>query len=98
MTTASHPYMRLPLLLKRVTRTVLKTGHEFLLVVRNHEEMSTPHSHASYALEKTRLQVRARSVARPSALVVLVGDHQLLAVEQHLVGRNDDRLLFYGEQ
>ena len=90
--------MGLLLLLKGVTRTVLKTGHEFLLVVRNHEEMSTPHSHVSHPLEEARLQIRARSVARSSAFAVLVGKHQLLAVEQHLVGRNNNCLLLYREQ
>ena len=90
--------MGLLLFLERVARTVLKTGHQLLLVMRDHEEMSTLHYGNAHTLEKARLQVCARSLTRPNALAALVGDLQLIAVVQYLIGRDDDRLLFYGEQ
>ena len=48
MNTLLKMQVRLAVLLEVLTRTELKTGHEFLSMMWNSVEMSMSHSHTSY--------------------------------------------------
>ena len=57
MNTLLKMHVSLAVLLELLTRTELKTGHEFLSMMWNSVEVSMSHSHTSHELEETCLQI-----------------------------------------
>ena len=95
MNTLLKMHVSLAVLLELLTRTELKTGHEFLSMMWNSVEVSMSHSYTSHELEETCLQVCTIVISILNSFL-LVCIFQRLTGGQHLIDRNNDGLLVDG--